>query len=76
MGYFEKLEAKRCKLPFAPNALPSDPHLIYGTKARCTCGEMVYPVKDGDEWVPSPHNPAERPSSKRNKGPNTKRVDR
>lgn len=76
MGYFGMAnEAKRCKLPFAPNALPADPDLIYGTLVKCTCGAKVYPEKKGDEWVPSRHNPAVRPSVKR-KGPNTKRVDR
>jgi hypothetical protein len=56
MAYFGMAnESKRCKLPFAPNALPD---LIHGIPVKCTCGATVYPEKRSDEWVISRHNPA------------------
>jgi hypothetical protein len=46
-------ESTKCKLPFAPDALPN---LIYGIPVKCDCGATVYPEKSGDEWVKSHHN--------------------
>jgi hypothetical protein len=78
LGYIEKLEAKRCKLPFATGQdLPEYPNeekeLVGSLFYYCECG-----AREGGRWVagkfvPVPHAPKEIAQPQRKRYPGGKR---